>query len=182
MKKDASIHMLEDGIRRIFVFDGDQSNSVQEFDLSTVPIDVTPEALDGMILEWLGVSIGFRQDSNMSDDQKISIRKDFIEYANKTFRILPFETPEAAIWSDERARDQLRVVGADEGLIDKITTLNDCKEKFLALSEATQPLGQSLASSNISTIHGIFVTGFCNDANSLFVDMNNLLKEIADNA
>jgi predicted ATPase len=181
MKRDAAVFMQDRSVRRIFLFDGDQAKSAIGFDLTKIPITATAKDIDELIKSWLGVSVSFNQNSNMTEEQKIQLRKDFILYTQKCFRCFSFDTPEEAIWSDERAKQQLSVIG-EESKFDAITKEPDFKKKFELLSRLTQPDGHLLQGTNIQTLHGTFIAGFCKDKGAAYTQTIDLLKGIASNA
>ncbi|WP_417731322.1 AAA family ATPase [Rosistilla oblonga] len=179
MKRDAFVYMQDKDVRRVFIFDGDKRSEVTDFDISRVPINATSEEFDAAIKEWLKCSLAFNQDSKMSEEKKVEIRKAFISFATRSFRCFPFDTPEEVIWSDERARQQLAVLG-EEAKLGLILEEMDYKERYRKLCELMQPEGHDLRGVNIQTLHGIFLTGFVKEQGAAFSETLELLKEIAN--
>ena len=118
----------------------------------------------------------------MVDEEKRKTRFAFINYASKYFRALPFETPEAAIWSDDRARQQMNTLNIDPREFEKIANAATFKEKFRILTELVQPDGFNISGNEIGTVHRMFITAFCKEQNELIEKTVSLLKDIANNA
>lgn len=180
IKQDAALFMLEPDVRRKLLFDGDKSETVLRFERSRINIEHTADEIDDLVKKHFGIKIKFRQNSQMSDEQKRELRFAFIDYANDNFRCVPFETPEDAIWSDGRARTLLSIAEVSPESFDEIATSDSAKEKFERLARLTQPTGFDLTGGDIGTIHRLFIKAFCQEGGEIVQKIVALLKEIAD--
>ncbi len=181
MKQDASLFMLDPSTRRCLLFDGDKSDSISCFGLDKIKVTDSCETIDEAIKKHFGVTISFRQDSNMADDKKRITRIDFIKYANKSFRALPFQAPEEAIWSNERAKQQMVALAINPQEFRIIENAASYKEKFRILTELVQD-GFNISGNDIGTVHRMFITAFCKEQNEVFKKTVSLLEDIASHA
>lgn len=182
IKQDAALFMLEPEVRRKLLFDGDKSETVLKFERATINIDHTSDEIDELIKQHFGIKVKYRQNSQMSEDEKRGLRFAFIDFANDCFRCVPFDTPEDAIWSDDRARQLLSLAGVDHECFDEIESSKSAKEKFERLARLAQPNGFDLTGGDIGTIHRVFIKAFCQESGEIVVSIVALLKEIADGA
>ena len=176
MKRDASTLMLDHDRNVHFVYDGDKADTIGPFDLNTISVTATTEAIDEMISEKLQIRIPFHQNSNMSDREKRDIRIHFLNYVNTRFHALPFSCPEEGIWNNEVAKDLLRTTGNNPELD---LSSYDCKDRFDQLTRTVRSSGTAPDSKDILRIQDIFVIRLCKEKNAIYYSIRELLEKIA---
>ncbi|MEW4531060.1 AAA family ATPase [Maioricimonas sp. JC845] len=182
MVSNAAIYSQGDSQSLYFLFDGDKKTDLSDDPLGGVGINATAAELDAHIKEVCDQSVKFNQDSNMSEDEKVSQRKKFLEFVRDRFRFLPFKCPEDAIWDDARARKLLESQGGGENRLNAVLSRCDTKERFLALGEEMFPASAGVSASDLDVMHKMFVRGFIQDKGPAFRDLRNLLMGIEQGA
>ncbi len=172
--------MLDQERKIYFLFDGDKQATCRRFDIGSIAIDASSEDLDQLIKEHLDVEVKFRQDSNMTDERKRKIRLQYIKFVNSRFRCLPFDAPEEAIWDENTAVEFMTTFGVGE---DKDAVLGeiDAKQRFDHLTQSLRPDTRQTTSTDIQSIHNLFIKLFCKQRGEAFDAVERMLREVAKN-
>lgn len=184
MKQDAATLQNHDFSERVFyIFDGDQSEVTPHIDLGCIGIDSTKADLDQKIKESYGCRLRFRQNSNMTEEEKVKIRVEFIEFANQHFFCMPFSTPEEVLWDMETAVELVDRFSNTEGAIDSDEFANmEPKERFKALACLIQPSHEPLGGKEINYVQKMFLKRFSNEQGPHYVALKQLIIDLSKNA
>lgn len=184
--REGAVHMNRHHNVPFILFDGDQRPKGETlFDLTKVSVEDDHVELDELIKDRVGSGVSISQNSNMSAEDKTKLRLQFMRYANKHFKYLPFGIPEQAIWNDEVARKLLSAI-FDAAGVNKCMTecdaIGDPKEKFAVFAKFLNNNPEAVSSQDIQSIHQIFVRSFCERKGELYSELVTILKELANHA
>ncbi|MFD2255782.1 ATP-dependent endonuclease [Luteolibacter algae] len=182
MKQDAANLQYHRFAQRVhYVFDGDQALNTKNIELNNIGIDSTCDDIDELIKEQYGSKISFRQNSNMNEDTKREMRINFIKFANTHFHLLPFDTPEAALWDTDTAMVLIKQFATDSDNIPEFEKLKP-KERFRAVTTLIQPDFAQTDSREINLIQKMFLNRFVSERGEAFENLQNLIRKISENA
>lgn len=174
MKRDAVVFIKDPAKTPITIFDGDKEHIHQDPKKLTRE-QLTPDKLDGIIKDQVGMAISFAEDSNMLPERKVEIRIAYLMYfTNKVF-YLPFKSPEGALWSEAAARAHLTATIRDEKVEQTMKAIAgepDFKKKFAKLADALGGVDLHLPS-----LHSMFVKRFVEQNNPHFAEVVELLSQ-----
>lgn len=155
MKKDIVRLMRNAKPVAITLLDGDQKCEHRAVGSLTLN-ELNTSSLDKIIFQQTNVSVKFPEDSNMSDDRKAELRKEYLQYYERFVLYLPFDTPESAVWDDQAAEELLGIALNPEEVKKKLKELEvlvDEKGKFAAIAAAVE-------GASIDSIHAVFIKRF----------------------
>lgn len=155
MKKDIVRLMRSTNSVPITLFDGDQKRDHRSVGSITLD-ELNANSLDGIILKQTNVKIKFPEDSNMSEERRTELRKEYLQYYERFVLYLPFETPESAVWDDQAAKDLLGIALTSTEVETKLKEIQreaDDKKKFSLVAAAVDGMA-------IDSIHAVFIKRF----------------------
>jgi predicted ATPase len=113
MRQDAVLYSREKSQKIFLLFDGDQKRPATLDPSKLTQAERSPAGLTAKLKEWLNQDINFHRDGGSTGgraDQFVLAVEDYVAFHRSSVGYLPFDTPEAAIWSDKLAKDELAQV------------------------------------------------------------------------
>jgi hypothetical protein len=131
---------MEIDFKPIIIFDGDQKLTDEHIDIRTMPLNEIESVgkLDALIKKQAGTQISFVVDGNKNggnEDQKIKLRKNYLDYYLRDVFYLPKQVPEEIIWDDEYALNRIETFYGtrDILMLNDIKKVGNAKEWFVDL-------------------------------------------------
>ncbi len=182
-KEFASIYCREENSKEFILLDGDQI--AEHTDWRTLSTnDLNPERLDEVIFRQTGERVKFSVDGGTgggNNEQKVELRKKYLDYYKNNVFYLPGEIPEDLIWNDEKAFQMIELFVEDEetrGLKrNDIQVADNSKKKFAKLALT---LHDENDSATIFSLQKLFLTHWINNESEELNTLKRIFESILE--
>jgi len=142
--------------------------------------ELNANSLDEIIFQQTNVKVKFPEDSNMAEERRTELRKEYLQYYERFVLYLPFKTPESAVWDDEAAEELLGIALTPTEVTTKLKEIRgeaDEKKKFAIVAAAVGGMA-------IDSIHAVFIKRFMTHSQNSMKreELTALLEEALDRA